>query len=320
MHSSSTNETKKKHKKKSITGTDKSIIAYKIAEAMAYVHSKNIMHRNLSCQTVVLDKAMNPYIVDFGSSRFLPEDESLLLTIGVGTERVKAPELTNDTRYGHEIDVFSYAMMLYEMLSGHIAFENLTPSEATNAILSGKRPEIPPDSPQPLVDLITRCWVPNPKDRPTFIQLVNDIPHLKIMFPNSDEEKVSNFYFSVSAKSSNIQCCIDFLEQICIDINEIIMFKHEAVRIRALLCGYILALKKSNISNSSEEDLETATDVNNLMTAISRLSIVIKNITSPTWENHALTVPAMAPIDDIYESLDSLVVPLVKLGLNVEKY
>lgn len=309
-----------KHKKRSLTATDKSIIAYKIAEAMAYIHSKNILHRNLSCATVVLNTAMNPFIVDFNTSRLLPEDESLLLTIGVGTERAKAPELSSDTRYGYEIDVFSYAMLLYEMLTGQIAFENLTPQEATSDILSGKRPEIPSDTPKLLSDLITKCWSPSAKDRPTFIQLVNDIPHSNIMFPGSDEETVINFYRSVSAKSNNIQCCIDYLEQICIDINEIIMFKHEAVRIRALLCGYILALKKLDINNNSEEDYELVTDINNLMDAIERLSISIKNITSPTWENHALTVPATEPIDDINESMDSLVVPLAQLGLNVEKY
>lgn len=313
----------KKHKKKHtvITGTEKAVIAYKIAEAMSYVHSKNILHRNLSCNTIVLDKAMNPYIIDFSTSRFFPEDESLLLTVGVGSEQAKAPELTSDTRYSYEIDVFSFGMMLYEMLTCEIPFGKMSSTEAASAILSGKRPDIPANTQKKLSDLISRCWHPNAKDRPTFIQLVNEIPYSKIMFPDSDEQKVLQFYRSVSVKSNNVQYCIDFMEQICGDIDEIIVFKHEAVRIRALLCGYILELKKSKAAkNSEEEDLETALDINNLMTALSRLSTAIKNITSPIWETNALNNPATAPIDDINESLDSLVVPLAQLGLNVEKY
>lgn len=101
---------------------------------------------------------------------------------------------------------------------------------------------------------------------------------------NSDKDKVLHFYRSVSVKSTNIQYCIDFMERICEDINEIIIFRYEAVRIRTLLCGYILALKKSNIGkNSDEEQFEIATDVSNLMDALQLLSIGIKNITSPTW-------------------------------------
>lgn len=313
------NESKKKHKKNILTGLQKSIIAYKVAEAMSYVHSKNILHRNLSCNTVVLDKAKNPYIIDFGTSRLFPEDESLLLTVGVGTELAKAPELENDTRYGYEIDVFSYGMMLYEMLTCHIAYEKMSPSEAAAAIVSGKRPEIPENAPKKLADLITRCWSPNVKERPSFIQLVNEIPYSKIMFPGSNEDEVEHFYRSVSVKSSNIQYCIDFLEQIIGDINDVVVFKHECARIRALLSRYILALKESKVAKKSEDDV-IETDINNLMDALSRLSIGIKNIMSPTWENHALNIPATAPIDDIIEALDSLVVPLGQLGLNVEKY
>lgn len=320
LDSQSDKTSEKHHKKKELTGAIKTQIAYKVAEAMAYVHTKNIIHRDLSTNSVVLDKSLNPFIVNFSASRFVPEDESLLLTVGVGHEIAKAPELTSDSRYGLEVDVFSYGMLLYEMLTGEIPFESLNGNEVQAAILSARRPNIPEDTPQLLADLITKCWSPLPKDRPTFIEIVNTMTRNQIVFPDSDPQEVASFYSSVSVKSSDVQCSVDLMQQICQDINDVIVFKHEVTRIRALLSGYILDLRESKAAHEEIDSIELSVDINNLMTELSKLSLTIKNITSPIWEQNALNIPATRPIDDILYCLDSLYVPLAQLGLTVEKY
>ena len=57
---------------------NRTIIAYKIASAMAYLHSRNIIHRDLCTSNVTIDENFNPKIINFVNSRFLPEDVSTM--------------------------------------------------------------------------------------------------------------------------------------------------------------------------------------------------------------------------------------------------
>ncbi|OHT13125.1 hypothetical protein TRFO_16889 [Tritrichomonas foetus] len=178
-----------KRRFRNISPLVKTQIAYTVAEAMAYLHSKNIIHRDLSAANIFLDHSKTPYITNFSLSRFLSEDESLLLTNNVGSEKCRAPELTNDSKYGQEVDVFSFGMFLYELLTGTIPFDEMSNIDAANAIMQANRPEIPSSTPSNLAQLIQKCWAPLAIDRPTFINVLETMINEEIYFPPASLEK-----------------------------------------------------------------------------------------------------------------------------------
>ena len=97
-----------------LTQTQKTKIALSIAKGMIYLHENNIIHRDLKSQNILLDNNLLPKISDFGISRF-KENENQLLTNQLGTPQWMAPEMFQSNTYTNKVDVYSYAMILYEL-------------------------------------------------------------------------------------------------------------------------------------------------------------------------------------------------------------
>ncbi|KAK9089251.1 hypothetical protein Scep_028333 [Stephania cephalantha] len=92
-----------------------------------------------------------------------------------GTYRWMAPEMIKHKhkRYGRKVDVYSFGLLLWEMLSGTIPYEDMTPIQAAYAVVNkNMRPVVPADCPSPLRTLVEQCWSLNPEKRPEFWQIV----------------------------------------------------------------------------------------------------------------------------------------------------
>jgi serine/threonine protein kinase len=76
--------------------TAKSIVAFGIASGLAYLHSNNIVHRNIKPSNILLDSNFYPRISDFVISRVIPRGEEVELTMQVGTPLYMAPEMRSD--------------------------------------------------------------------------------------------------------------------------------------------------------------------------------------------------------------------------------
>ncbi|EQC42286.1 TKL protein kinase [Saprolegnia diclina VS20] len=94
-----------------------------IVDGLSYLHSLNIVHRDLKSRNVLLDSVKGVKIVDFGVAK---EDVQGTMTMGVGTFRWMAPEVLLESAYSVAADMYSFGMLLSEFDSHHIPYQDLT--------------------------------------------------------------------------------------------------------------------------------------------------------------------------------------------------
>ncbi|XP_060889246.1 serine/threonine-protein kinase TNNI3K isoform X2 [Labrus mixtus] len=108
----------------------KLIIAIDVAKGMEYLHNltQPIIHRDLNSHNILLYEDGHAVVADFGESRFLQFLGEDNMTKQPGNLRWMAPEVfTQCTRYSVKADMFSYALCLWELLTGEIPFAHLKP-------------------------------------------------------------------------------------------------------------------------------------------------------------------------------------------------
>ncbi|KAG6535367.1 hypothetical protein ZIOFF_000333 [Zingiber officinale] len=146
-------------------------IALEIARGMEYIHSQGVIHRDLKPENIIFDQDFCIKIVDFGIA--CEEAYCDALTEDDGTYRWMAPEMIKHKPYGRKVDVYSFGLLLWEMATGKIPYEEMTPIQAAFAVVDKNlRPPIPTNCPPPLKVLIEQCWSILPEKRPEFWQIV----------------------------------------------------------------------------------------------------------------------------------------------------
>jgi len=93
-------------------------ILVETAAAMNYLHSRNIMHRDLKSANLLLTEGWHIKLCDFGFSKHLEEVEKEdYNTLRIGTMAYMAPEVLYD-KYNNSVDVYSFGVVMYEVLKG----------------------------------------------------------------------------------------------------------------------------------------------------------------------------------------------------------
>ena len=189
--------------------TAKAIVCYGIAVGMRLLHSIPVIHRDLKPANVLLDGNLYPKICDFGLAH---AGESDMTQQNMGTPLYTAPEQMSVTfgtavENSKPVDVFSYAITIYEVLTGKRAYGNVAGFYNGNNISeSGKRHMLrvkddPKERPtfagcddvcEELRDLARKCWEHDPKDRLTFDQIVEKVQEPSFWdnaYPDFDTER-----------------------------------------------------------------------------------------------------------------------------------
>lgn len=108
-----------------------------VAEALDYAHERGVIHRDLKPGNVLLDGAKNGYLADFGLAKTMEGTRDLTKTGNVlGTPAYMSPEQARGERLDSRSDVYSFAVMAFEALSGARPFDAKTPLEYIQKHLS----------------------------------------------------------------------------------------------------------------------------------------------------------------------------------------
>mmetsp|Transcript_31719 Transcript_31719/g.48630 ORF Transcript_31719/g.48630 Transcript_31719/m.48630 type:complete len:1000 (-) Transcript_31719:70-3069(-) len=144
-------------------------IALDIANGMAYLHHLDIIHRDLKPSNVLMTRDHRAKIADFGMSVANTGQE---LTAETGTYRYMAPEVIRHESYSSNADVYSFGIVLWQLITREVPFATMTPIQAAYAVAEGRRPEIPASCPEQLREIITLCWDQDSHKRPSFTYIV----------------------------------------------------------------------------------------------------------------------------------------------------
>lgn len=168
-------------------------IALDVARALAYLHeqcSPKVLHRDIKPSNILLDNNYNAYLSDFGLSKLLGTSQSHVTTGVAGTFGYVAPEYAMTCRVSEKADVYSYGIVLLELISDKRALDPSFSSHengfnivswAHMMLSQGKAKEVftkglwetgPPDDLVEVLHLALKCTVDSLSIRPTMKQAV----------------------------------------------------------------------------------------------------------------------------------------------------
>ena len=169
--------------------SEEKILQYfdQICRGLQYIHSKNIIHRDIKTQNIFLMKNGKVKIGDFGISKALTNTKNNASTI-IGTPYYFSPEIINGEPYNYKTDIWSLGVVLYEMCCLKLPFESNNIAQLSIKILRGKYDPIPNRYSKNMANLIKQMLNIDQKLRPSIFEVIQS-PLLKNYHINKNSNK-----------------------------------------------------------------------------------------------------------------------------------
>ncbi|XP_059085701.1 proto-oncogene tyrosine-protein kinase ROS-like isoform X2 [Tigriopus californicus] len=170
-----------------LTLADLGQICCDVAKGCTYLSDMQYIHRDIAARNCLVS-SMNPQervvkIGDFGLARDIYKD-AYYRKNGQSLLPIKwmAPESLADNKYTIKSDVWSFGVLLWEIinLGRSLPYSSMTNLEVMTFVPNGGHPEIPPNCPERLKNLMLRCWAFHPDQRPEFKDCLQEVQELLV--------------------------------------------------------------------------------------------------------------------------------------------
>ncbi|PVD35762.1 hypothetical protein C0Q70_02725 [Pomacea canaliculata] len=147
-------------------------MAGQISDAMAYLESKNFVHRDLRAANILVGVHNEVKVADFGLARILEDETYDASTNAKFPIKWTAPEAGLYRQFSIKSDVWSFGVLLYEMVTlGRVPYPGMAGSEVLLKVERGYRMERPKGGlgcSEAFYEIMGKCWNEAPEQRPTF--------------------------------------------------------------------------------------------------------------------------------------------------------
>lgn len=163
--------------------------AIQVARGMAYLHVEapiSLIHRDLKSSNVLLSEAIlsddmleekTLKITDFGLAREVYKTTRMS---AAGTYAWMPPEVIKNSTFSHASDVWSYGVLLWELLTGETPYKGIDALAVAYGVAVNKLTlPIPSTCPQPWRVLMEACWRSNPHERPKFREILQQLERIR---------------------------------------------------------------------------------------------------------------------------------------------
>lgn len=152
--------------------------ALEMVSGLLYLHSRNIVHRDLKSLNVLIDEHMHAKIADFGLAKIRHSTETL--TVGpMGTPCWMAPELFDEGACDKTTDIYAIGIIFWEIATRRKPYEGKSLAQLIMDLMNEKREKIPTETPQKFAALIKRCWAQRAEARPMIEDVVQNMQDIK---------------------------------------------------------------------------------------------------------------------------------------------
>nr|XP_019947394.1 PREDICTED: mitogen-activated protein kinase kinase kinase 7 isoform X1 [Paralichthys olivaceus] len=175
------------------------------SQGVAYLHGmkpKALIHRDLKPPNLLLVAGGTVLkICDFGTAC----DIQTHMTNNKGSAAWMAPEVFEGSNYSEKCDVFSWGIILWEVITRRKPFDEIggPAFRIMWAVHNGTRPPLIKNLPKPIESLMTRCWSKDPSQRPSMEEIVKIMTHLMKYFPGYEVPLQYPYQYSDDGQSNS---------------------------------------------------------------------------------------------------------------------
>lgn len=174
-------------KKGKLTVKEATSIAIQVAMGLEAAHNRNIVHRDIKPQNIIISTDGKVKVTDFGIAR--AASSNTISTNAMGSVHYSSPEQVRGGYSDYKSDIYSLGITMYEMVTGMVPFDgDTTVAIAIKHLQEEMIPpsEISPDLPHSLEEIIMKCTQKSPDRRySTLAELINDLKH-SLIDPNGN--------------------------------------------------------------------------------------------------------------------------------------
>jgi len=182
-------------------------IAKQVCEGLAEAHSLGVVHRDLKPNNIMIDRDGNAKIMDFGIAKAVKGKSLTGSGVMIGTPQYMSPEQAQGKEVDHQTDIWSFGIVLYEMVTGQLPFKGEYEQAVVYSILN-EDPEpvtdIRSEVPKELQKIIYKTLAKEPSER------YKNVDELMEDFKKINTDPIPEKYKALKGKTKQTQKAISF--------------------------------------------------------------------------------------------------------------